>query len=202
MKSINKGFTILEITVVVGIIGLLAVVVFFNYQGEGGQFALSRSVHQVAQKLRQAEEMAMSSQKTPAGCEKVEEGVFPKGGYGIHFAIDPENYYMYLFADCDGEGDYDDSGSAFYCEQGENGAKPYSDNSLNEIIENIILEESVRIKSLSPISVLDITFTPPDPEVTIFGSSEPIATIILCLRNNENITRTVKVYKTGLIDIE
>ena len=205
MKAINKGFTILEITVVISIIGLLAAVILFNYQGEGKQFALLRSAHQVAQKLRQAEEMAMSSQKTPAGCEKVEEGVFPKGGYGIHFAIDSENsenYYIYLFADCDGEGDYDNSGNAFYCEQGENGAKPYSSNSLNEIIENITLEEGVRIKSLSPVSVLDITFTPPDPEVTIFNSDEPIATIVLCLKNNENIFRTVKVYKTGLINTE
>lgn len=200
MKAINKGFTILEITVVISIIGLLAVVILFSYQGEGKQFALSRSAHQVAQKLRQAEEMAMSSQKTPAGWI-YGEGIFPKGGYGIHFAIDsenPENYYIYLFADCDGEGDYDNSGSASSCEEGESGAS----SSLNEIIENITLEEGIKIKSLSPVSVLDITFTPPDPKVTIFNSDEPEATIVLCLKNNDSICRTIKVYKTGLINIE
>jgi len=198
MKATNKGFTILEITVVVGIIGLLAVVILFSYQGEGGQFALSRSAHQVAQKLRQAEEMAMSSQEVPVQLDPSENGVFPKGGYGIHFAIDsenPENYYIYLFADCDSGYQYNSNGACI-CETATESC------SCDETIENIVLEDGVKIKSLSPVSVLDITFTPPDPEVTIFGSSEPIATIILCLKNNENITETVKVYKTGLIDIE
>jgi len=196
----QKAFTLLEITVVVAIIGLLSVIVLANYRGGEKQSALLRSTHRLAQDLRRAEEMAISSRKTPGECEQVEEGVFPKGGYGIHFEKDSDSYI--LFADCDGEGDYDDSGSAFYCKEGENGAEPGLGNSLNEIIEEIALEEGIKISNLFPISLentLDITFTPPDPEVKITEEGNE-AEITLCLKDNPAITRTITVNKAGLID--
>jgi len=198
----QKAFTLLEITVVIAIIGLLAVIVLANYRGGEKQSALLRSAHRLAQDLRQAEEMAISSRKTPGGCEQIEEGVFPKGGYGIRFEKDSDSYI--LFADCDSEGDYDDSGSAFYCEEGENGAEPGLGNSLNEIIEEITLEEGIKIKKLQvdsfQVDFLPITFTPPDPTVTIDEGDGNEATITLCLKDNENITRTITVNKAGLID--
>ena len=198
----QKAFTLLEITVVIAIIGLLAVIVLANYRGGEKQSALLRSAHRLAQDLRQAEEMAISSRKTPEGCEQIEEGVFPKGGYGIRFEKDSDSYI--LFADCDSEGDYDDSGSAFYCEEGENGAEPGLGNSLNEIIEEITLEEGIKIKKLQvdsfQVDFLPITFTPPDPTVTIDEGDGNEATITLCLKDNENITRTITVNKAGLID--
>ncbi len=54
-------------TVVISIIILLSTFFIANYRGGEKQFALKRSVHQLAQDLRRAQEMAMSSQKTPDG---------------------------------------------------------------------------------------------------------------------------------------
>jgi prepilin-type N-terminal cleavage/methylation domain-containing protein len=208
----QKAFTLLEITVVVAIIGLLAVIVLANYRGGEKQSALLRSTHRLAQDLRRVEEMAISAQETPPGCEQVEAGVFPKGGYGIYFEINPpqerclsalegKGYCIILFADCDQRGDYDDWGGSLTCAD----ATSELGNSLKEKIEELTLEEGIKIKKLQvdsfPVDFLPITFTPPDPEVTIGGESGNKETVVtLCLKDNENITRTITVNKAGLID--
>lgn len=187
MSNHQQGFTLLELTVVVLIIGLLSAIVLANYRGEEKQSALRRSVHQVAQDLRRAEEMAMSSRKTPP---EFGEEIFPKGGYGIYF-IENSNSYI-LFADCNNNGDYDKTGGAISCQEATE-LTPYP-----EIIEDFVLEEGIILKTLFPTSPLSITFTPPDPTVTISGGNT--ATITLSLEAIPAITRTITVNKVGLID--
>jgi len=195
LKS-GAGFTLIELTVVAAIIGLLAAVILANYREGERQSALLRSTHQLAQDLRRCEEMAISSQKTPPGWD-TEGEVFPRGGYGIYFKIDaeaPKGYRIILFADCDGEGDYDDLPTARTCAEAELGLG----NSRDETIEALTLEEGVVIKTLSPSSPLSITFKPPDPEISILGGD--MATITLSLKDAPTITRTITVNKVGLID--
>jgi len=188
----NKAFTLLELTVVAAIISLLILIILPNYRQEEKQSALLRSTHKLAQDLRRTEEMAISAQKTP-----LEFGeVFPKGGYGIYFEINdalPKGYRIVLFADCDGEKDFDSWGS-FTCAE----AAPGPGNSCNETMEEITLEEGIKVKNLSPLSPLTLTFKPPEPEISISGGD--IATITLSLKDNPAITRTITVNKAGLIE--
>lgn len=198
MSKKSKAFTLLELVVVLAIISLLAAIVLANYRGGEKQSALLRSTHRLAQDLRRAEEMAISSRKTPP---EFGEEVFPQGGYGIYFEIDPsipKGYHIILFADCDREGDYDGWGS-YTCAEATSGLG----NSRDETIEVITLEEGIRIKELFPLSPdnsLSITFIPPDPTVTIAGGDETVAVITLCLKDAPTITRTITVNKAGLID--
>ncbi|MCK4474139.1 type II secretion system protein [Candidatus Parcubacteria bacterium] len=196
----DKGFTLLEIVMVTSIMLILALVVFLDYRGTEKDFALSRSAHKLSQDLRQGVEMAMSSQKTPMGCEQVEPGVFPKGGYGIYFVQDAQSYI--LFADCDNEKDYDSSVTTHTCVD----AEPGPLKSLNEKIEEFFLEEGIKIKELQVDSVqvneLEITFTPPDPTITINKGDGVKAVITLCLKENEDIIRKVTINNVGLIDTE
>jgi len=189
----QKGFTLLEITVVVLIIGLLATIILASYRGGEKQSALLRSTHRLAQDLRRAEEMAISSRKTPEGLPF--EGVFPKGGYGVYFVKDSDSYI--LFADCDGDGDYYSLEGPFSCDE----ADFHEGKHCKETLEELSLEEGVKIKELFLLSLensLSITFIPPDPIVTISGGNEAIIT--LCLKDDESIFRTITVNKAGLID--
>ncbi len=182
----NKGFTLLEITVVISIITLLSIIFLANYRQGEKNFALQRSAHQLAQSLRQTQNMAMSSQEF--------EETFPKGGYGVHFEIGANSYI--LFADCDGNGEYSYSGSALSC------AEATEFNRYPEKIEEAILEEGISISELSPISAenkLNITFFPPNPDITITPSAN-LAFIILTFGGDSE--KQININIAGLIDIE
>src|SRR3989338_367144 len=127
---ISKGFTLIELMVVTSIIVLLTALAFPNYRGGSQRLALQRSAHQLAQDLRRAEELALSSQQFG--------GEVPKG-YGIYFNRNQSNQYI-LFADL-GDGD-----------------RQYTDSS--EKVETITLEGKVVISALSPefASALTVVF--------------------------------------------
>lgn len=138
LNRVSSGFTLVEILVVTFIIILLSGIVLANYGSTKGRFALERSTQRLAQDLRRAEEMAMSTQKF--------EGSVPPGGYGIYFDSS-EPYHYILFADSDGDGDGNYSGPS-------------------EQVENISLESKVKIKSLAPTDPLTVIFIPPDPQLS------------------------------------
>jgi len=184
----NKGFTLLEITVVVSIITLLSVIFLANYRQGEKNFALQRSAHQLAQDLRRVQNIAMASREF--------EGTFPKGGYGVSFDIGTNPYI--LFADCDGNGKYSgDIGSALSCAEATE-ANPYP----YEKIEEAVLEEGILVSELSPISAenkLNITFFPPNPDITITPSAN-LATITLTFGGGSE--KKININTAGLIKIE
>lgn len=171
----KNGFTLIELIVVIGIVALLTVLILPNYGQGREQFALQRSAHKLAQDLRQAQEMAMSAKKF--------HDLIPPGGYGIYFDKTnlPQSYI--LFADCDGDKEYDLTGNP--C------------NGYSEKVSEQELEKKVKIKNLTA-SPLNIVFTPPDPEVFI-NQTFSLGVITL---TNDGQTKTVTVNKAGLISIE
>lgn len=72
------------------------------------------------------------------------QGGVPKGGYGAYFNINESDHYI-LFADLDGDYIYDEG----------------------ELFEDIKIEKGIKISYISPSPAFQITFTPPDPTVTI-----------------------------------
>ena len=179
------GFTLLEITVVVSIIIMLGTFFVVNYRGGEKQFALQRSAHKLAQDLRRAQGMAMSSQQF--------NGTFPKGGYGIHFKKGLSTYI--LFADCNADTEADESGFALTCVL----ATPISP--FPETVEEEKLEDGIIISNVSPSSggnTLDITFFPPDPTITI----NPQSTSAVITLTSGAYSRTVSINSVGLIDVD
>jgi len=93
----SKAFTLIELIVVVSIITLMTALILPNYREGERQLALQRSAYKLAQDLRRAQEMALSSQK------------FDKevpAGYGIYLNKSQPFQYI-LFADLDNGKDYD-----------------------------------------------------------------------------------------------
>jgi len=193
--STNKGFTLLELTVVIAIIILLSGIVLTNYRVGEREYALLRSAYKLAQDLRQVEKMATASETLPSAIfpSDKDNGGFPKGGYGIFFQNNSNSYI--LFADCDGDKEYDETGAALSC------AEATSDTPYPEGIKELFLEEKIKISNLYPSSPFSITFFPPDPviEIKSGGLSYNSATITLTY---DGEIKTVKINTVGLIEID
>lgn len=198
----NAGFTLLEITIVIVIITVLFSIFLVNYRGAEKEFALSRSAHKLAQDIRRVQEMAIASQITPPDFEAA-ESVFPEGGYGIYIKVTPletEKTGRYIiFADCDDDDKYDESGSVS-CEAAGDG------NSSPEKITEVFLEEGIYISKVGvlPYAVIDtveITFFPPDPEITINGVSDKDEAYIYLTFEEDGPKKRVSINKAGLIEI-
>lgn len=182
-KHYLKGFTLIEILVVISIIALLSVLTLSQYKTGQRSLALQRSAHKLAQDIRRAQEMAMSARELPGGG-------LPSGGYGVCFdkVAGPADYDIFIYADTTTPEERYDPG--------------------DQVIENIVLEKEVKVKevkidSLSP-NRLSVNFKPPDPKVKLRGGvGDPVAydetRIIICLKTDENKTRTIRVNKAGLI---
>jgi len=189
-----RSFTLIEIIVVISIILILSILAFPNFREANSKFALDRSIYKLSQNFRNAEEISMSARTTP-----IEFGstFFPKGGYGLYFQENSSSYV--LFADCDGDGQYDTADSpprASNCSEAKI-SKPYP-----EKIEDIALESGIKIGTLTPKNPADkslsITFFPPDPTITIFPSASTAFISVFFGSKME----TVSINLNGLIEIQ
>ena len=93
----NKGFTVIELMVVTGIIVVLTGLLLPNWKSGQKQFALQRSSHKLAQDIRRAQEMALAAEKFG--------GQVPYG-YGVYARQSEPDHYI-IFADLNNNQDYD-----------------------------------------------------------------------------------------------
>ena len=151
-------------------------------------FALKRSTHQLAQSLRKAQEMTLSSQEFMGKAQ---------GGYGIYLKEGTNKYT--LFIDCDEDKQFND---ANVCEYWSGGVQY---GNVSDKIEDFILEKRINIETLSPYlqegedRSLSIIFIPPDPEI-IFSPDASSASIKLNFENGPG--QIIYINKDGLIEIE
>jgi len=94
----SKGFTLLEVLIVIGFIGLMSALLLPNFTLGKQSLALNRSAAKLSQDLRRAQEMALSAKEV--------NGAIPSG-YGIFFDLDYPNQYFF-FADMDGDDVWDE----------------------------------------------------------------------------------------------
>jgi len=175
----QKGFTLIELLTTMSVIAIISAVVFADFSGSEKRLALKRSAYQVAQDLRETEEMALAS-VSGADCG----GGRSVCGFGLEFnAVQFPNSYL-IFTDCS-----NDCASSNY---------QYDIN--DKSIKRIYLEKNIQIQGLSP-SPLDIVFTAPDPVVWInknnWGSEG-----IITLKTPQNETRVVRVNSVGMVAVE
>jgi len=190
IMSSSKGFTLLELIVVVGIVATLSSIVLGGYRTGEDKFSLQRSANKLSQDLRRAENMAVMGNPAPVTFGEI----FPSGGYGFYFAEGMSSYTF--FCDCNDNIEYDASGAAVSC------ASSTVDIPFPEIMETLSVESGVVISDVSPTTAFSITFFPPDPTISIIGAdsqSYDEATITLDLFGK---TKTITINTVGLIDID
>jgi len=174
----KKGFTIIELFVVISITFLLAAILFFGQAEHKQRVALNSAVFELIQNVREVQEMAMVIKETECNGTTTSR-------YGINFEKDNNSSY-FLFADCgDREWEKDDN---------------------DKLIREVELDRLVKIYHLSPPSDLNIVFRPPDPITYINGDSvDEEETIILSLRSDPGSAdnqKSIKINSVGRIDIE
>lgn len=170
----NRGFTLIEILVVLTIIVIITGIVIFNTSLERQNSALLRSAQKLSLDLRRAQLFALSSKiyKT--------SGIVPCG-WGIHFNGIGSTSYI-IFADLATMPDCSDRDFV-------------RASSGSEDFETTNFEPKISINSLSG-SLSDVVFTPPEPTVN-FVPSQTSASIVLI--NKDGATRTININKTGFI---
>lgn len=180
----KKGFTLVEVLVVIAIMVIVLMVTLASYRVGSQRLALKRSVHKLSQDIRKAQEMAMSTREF--------QGSIPQGGYGLFFrnyvswGIDFPHTYI-IWADKNEDQMFDLS---------------------SEIVEQIRLEKGIKIKQFilekdeleSQSIYIYFSFIPPEPQTYIPSSFDSVK-IILSLESDSSVTRTVRINKAGLIEI-
>lgn len=181
----SKGFTLIEMLLVVVVVGILSGIFLLNYHSFGEDLKLQLSAHQLAQAIRSVSEMAMSAKDI--GLTDV------SGGYGIYIKKGQgasQQDQIIIFVDCNKDNNYKESVN---CE------------GFSEKIEEINLEEGIKINSLTPPTTdddLTIIFKPPNPKV-IINSNPSIneAVVKINLESDGSKIKRIKVNKVGLIEI-
>ncbi len=169
----NKGFTLIEMLIVLAVIVIITGVVIFNIGTERQNSALLRSAQKLSLDLRRAQSFALSS--------KVFKTFGVPCGWGAHFNGVGSGSYI-IFADLAVNQNCSDRDFI----RAANGSEDF---------ETINLESGIVVNSLSG-GLSDIVFTPPDPIVT-FMPNQTSANITLI--NKNSTTRAVTVNKTGFI---
>ena len=180
----KKGFTLVELVVVVGIITLLGGLILANT----GQFNSRSQITIAAQNVGSAMRKA---QTFGSGVRQAAPGIFP--GYGVH--IDRGGNSIIIFADT-----YPGSPNRVY------------DSGNDILLETIILEGGITVSDICAIgsqtrcnrASVDVVFLRPDPTIFITspGVSNITNTYITLSAPRFNLTKLVRVWITGQIAIE
>ena len=184
MKN-QKGFTLMELIIVMVIIVLLSSILMISGGQQREKLALNRSARQLAQDLREVEEMAMAAKMWDC------PGEDPSNIFGIYIKK-KENQYT-LFVDC-GPRDL-----GFSVAQ-------------DVVIRTVFLDQGVGINDFldfpPPPPQVNIVFEPSDPKVYLNGSDAPglEVGIELCLVSActlpDIVSKIVQINTVGMIEIE
>ena len=168
----SKGFTLIELIVVISIIGLLSGILFLGKTSGERRLALQRSAYQLSQDLREVQEMAMGAKETKCGTHNF--GIYLKQGSG-------QNSYI-LFGDCNANCHFDDSSS-------------------DEVLREVKLEKDVVYSLPSDLHIIFVPPDPEiyinSTDCLNDWGEETSVTLSL---NSE--TKTVKINSAGRIEIE
>ncbi len=197
----KKGFTLIELMVVIAMISIITGVTWANFRYFGRVFDVERDIGRMAQEIRASLEttMAMEHYDIPPDCTGENRVV----AYGVNFRV--------------GDGFYN---KMIYIIDGNEASPGFGSIVCPEVINVVNLEDgSISLievffgVSSTSVSELDIIFVPPHPRTYIGGidvypvgdgikwrSEYDEAEISMSLAETED-ARTVKVNRVGLIEI-
>ena len=174
----QKGFTLIELMVVISIAVFLSGLVFANYKDSQKRYSLAQAIQRLAFDIRRAQNMAISGVEIAGVCSKDD----PCYGYGIYAESKQGNNLSYkIFADKDNDQIFKEG--------------------FDLVVEVINLPSAVSIEFVSSTNGrLHIFFKPPDPTTYISGGSP--GEITLWVTGSLLPAKKVVVSSSGLIEVK
>lgn len=200
----QPGFTLLELLLVIGILGVITTVILSSHSRFGGEIILRSLAYDMTLSIRQAQTYGISV-KSNVGTNQFAYG------HGIHIAMaNPRNYI--LFADS-----YELVGGSSVLANSDGSDGMYKDE--REQITSYTLGGGYSIKELcvSNVSgetcydpgssaVLDVTFVRPEPDAYILlsdGSTPKLySSASITLLSPRGYERTITISVTGQVSIQ
>lgn len=204
----TRGFTLMEMLIVIIIISLVTIIVLVGYKDYGSQLNVRRSANEVALAIREAQANALAVKVfDPDGAGGVDP-VYTS--WGIYFTSASDNQFT-MFVDYNGDKSYN------------SGASP------TELVKTVSILNGVKIINLckgqknssietpqcsltSSITSLDIVYQRPNPDTTLRardGAGNNVCVMSgtcpdleVILQGTDGTQRTVVVWSTGQISIE
>lgn len=200
--STSRGFTLLELLLTIGIVGLMTGVILSSQAKFGGEIILRSLAYDVALSIRQAQTYGISVKNNPQASEF-------GFGHGIHINMhDPKEYI--LFADT-----YTLSGGSSVLASVNGGDGIYTDPREEVNVFTIGGGYFIKEVCVSDVSneycypsgsdnTLDILFRRPEPDaqIRLNGTSQVYTSAQIVLESPRQLTRSVTVEVTGQVSIE
>lgn len=146
----SRGFSLIELVVVTGIIVLMSSILLANYNRFGGAITLRNVVYDIALTMREAQTYGISVRKFGAGA-----GSFG-AGYGVHLENTSPNSYL-MFADAVNSNGLYDAGESVNLYTMTGGYQ----------IQDLRATPTGGGAEVSGLNKLDIIFKRPDPDAYI-----------------------------------
>ena len=188
-KFQDKGFTLIELTVLMAIFIIISGMLFLNFREGERNLALQRSAHIVTQTISKAIGNSFAG--------KQHNGTVSPGGFGVVLEQNSQN--IIIFADCDADNTFDASGVAISCGEATIDT-PYTEQFSVEVLESDILVSTLNPCSGTPCRLI-LTFIPPNPDV-VFEPGLAVSEAQIGLRDTKGNTINIFVNKLGVTRIQ
>lgn len=200
----NRGFTLIEMIVVMGIFVLLSTTLFINYSQFSVDASLSNLTHQIALIIRQAQVYGISVSQTASGLQEFR-------GYGVYFSTATLNDQktVILFNDWSQVNKkYDPLASPCSGLPNDECQEKISIQS-GDMVEKIIANGKTATPG-TELNDISVVFTRPNPEATFLGYRKDnpttqfvgISDLEIYLISLRGMEKKVVIWSTGQIAVE
>ncbi|HXK35130.1 MAG TPA: type II secretion system protein [Candidatus Paceibacterota bacterium] len=195
--SLQKGFTIIELIVVITIFSILVTVALFNFQGFNESIALSNLSQQIAMFVKKAQTAGSLGRLPAPNLQAIALGFNPKWvpTYGIHF--EKGNPFCYFV-------DLDSPNSSNYKKYNGTGSCGF-----DEGLEETALQAGYQIADLQAneglvtnITNLDISFTRPNLSAAILADGIIVDQAEIYISSPKGKQKKIVIHRIGQISVE